>query len=106
MILLFIKNLIRLFTFAFSFGLLLSYLSAWIPPKTFWFFQLFGLAYPVLLVGTLLFFVINFLLRKKFIIPLIVLLLGSFTHLKYFGIDFKSSENTDRKSTRLNSSHV
>ncbi|HZH86266.1 MAG TPA: endonuclease/exonuclease/phosphatase family protein [Brumimicrobium sp.] len=99
MILLFIKNLIRLFTFAFSFGLLLSYLSAWIPPKTFWFFQLFGLAYPVLLVGTLLFFVINFLLRKKFIIPLIVLLLGSFTHLKYFGIDFKSSENTEQINT-------
>lgn len=95
MILLFFKGLIRLFTLLFSLGLLLSYLSGSISPESLWFFQLFGLAYPVLLLGTLIFFVLNFLLRRKFLFPLIVLLLGSFTHAKYFGIDFKTSQSKE-----------
>lgn len=87
-----IKGLVRLLTLAFSLGLLLSYASGLVSPVKLWFFQLFGLGYPILLVGTLVFFVLNLLLRRKFMLPLVVLLLGSFTHLKYFGVDFKSSK--------------
>lgn len=88
-----IKGLIRLFTFAFSLGLLISYLSPLISPESIWVLQLFGLAYPIFLTGTLVFSLLNFAFRRKFIFPLIVLLSGGFIHIKYFGIDFKTSKN-------------
>ena len=94
-----IKILVRLLTLAFSLGLLLSYASALVSPEKLWFFQLFGLGYPILLVGTLIIFVLNFLLRRKFMFPLIVLLIGTFTHIKYFGIDFKSSKEVITDTT-------
>src|SRR5690554_2344679 len=79
---------IRVVTLAFTLGLLLSYASAWISPKSLWFFQLLGLAYPILFVGTLIFALLNFMLTKKYAFSLIVLLLGSFTHARYFGVSF------------------
>lgn len=79
---------IRIVTLAFTLGLLLSYASAWISPKSLWFFQLLGLAYPILFVGTLIFALLNFMLTKKYAFSLIVLLLGSFTHARYFGVSF------------------
>ena len=90
-----IKILVRLLTLAFTLGLLLSYLSAMISPVNLWYFQLFGLAYPILLVGTLIFLVLNFLFRRKFMFALIVVLIGSFTHAKYFGVDFRSSKKVE-----------
>lgn len=96
------KILIFLSTLVFSFGLLLSYASSWIPPGKFWFIQLFGLAYPVLLIGTVILLILNIIFRKKFMLPLIVLALGSLTHSKYFGISFNSyeqAEHSDAKNT-------
>lgn len=93
-----IKGLIRLLTLIFSLGLLLSYASGLISPVKLWFFQLFGLAYPVLLTGTVIFFILNLLFRKKFILPLTILLIGTFTHAKYFGFEIISSKGQNVNS--------
>lgn len=85
-----IKFIVRIATLIFSIGLLLSYTSAFIPPKSLWFFQLFGLAYPAILLATIVLMILNFLFSKKFIFPLLVILIGTTTHMKYFGISFDS----------------
>lgn len=61
----------------FIFLLLLSYLSVYIHPNDFWFFALFGLAYPFFLFVNIVFTVIWAVKKKKvFLLPLIVILMG------------------------------
>ncbi len=71
--------------------LLLSYLSLYISPGTFWPLAFAGLAYPVFLVSNL-FFVLFWLvfLKKYFLLSLITILLG-FNQIKTY-IKFSSSE--------------
>lgn len=59
------------------FSLLISYLAPVVDPKSIWIIAFFGLAYPVLMVCSLL-FIIYWLIRKKwhFIISLITLAIG------------------------------
>jgi len=87
-----IKLIIRLITLMVSIGLLISYTSSLVQPQTFWYLQLFGLAYPALLVATITMTLLNFLLNKKIAFSLFVLLIGTFAHTKYFGIDFKTPD--------------
>src|SRR5690554_6675049 len=88
----FLKILVRHATVLFSLALLVSYFSSFIPPQYLWYLQLFGLAYPVLLVCVSILAILNFFLNKKVLFAVVVLLIGSFTHAKYFGIDFKSPD--------------
>lgn len=90
-----LKRLVRLATFIVSIALLISYLGAYLPPEKFWYLQLFALAYPAFFIALILLMILNFLLNKKFIFPLVILLIGAFTHAKYFGIDFKSPDLTE-----------
>lgn len=87
-----LKTIVRLTTLFVSLGLIISYTSSVIPPHKFWFLQLFGLAYPVLLVSTIGLTILNYMLNKKLVFSIVVLLIGTFTHAKYFGIDFKSPD--------------
>ncbi|PKR80327.1 hypothetical protein CW751_10775 [Brumimicrobium salinarum] len=90
-----LKLIIRITTFLFSIGLLISYFSSYVSPTSIWYIQLFGLAYPLLLVGTIVLTILNFLIRRKFIFSLFILLAGFFTHVKYFGISTnKASSKT------------
>ncbi len=57
--------------------LLLSYLSVFVSPQHFWPLAIFGLLYPYLFIINVLFvFFWAFVLRKKFLLSLIVVLLG------------------------------
>jgi len=80
-------------------GLILSYLSPYISPKTAWWIQLFGLAYPVILLVTVIFALgLLFNNRKKALILWIVILIGTPVHLRFFGTGMsqdKSSENAN-----------
>ncbi|RYM33568.1 hypothetical protein ERX46_11565 [Brumimicrobium glaciale] len=89
-----IKLIVRYTTLFVSLGLLVSYTSSVIPPQKFWFLQLFGLAYPALLVATILLTILNFLMNRRLAFSILVLFVGTFTHAKYFGIDFKSPDLT------------
>lgn len=98
----FLKPLNWLFTICFYLlilGLLLSYLSPYVSPKTAWWIQLFGLAYPViLLIIVILAIVLLFKDRKKALILWIVILIGIPVHLRFFGTGMsqdKSSENAN-----------
>lgn len=90
-----LKRLIRLATLLVSIALLISYLGAIVPPNKYWYLQLFALAYPAFFIAVIALMILNFLFSKKFIFPLIVLLIGSCTHATYFGIDFKSPDLTE-----------
>ncbi|PWH86566.1 endonuclease/exonuclease/phosphatase family protein [Brumimicrobium oceani] len=85
-----IKIIVRFATLLCSIGLLISYTSSVIPPQKLWFIQLFGLAYPALLISTIALTIVNVLWNKKILFSLLALILGTFTHAKYFGVDFKS----------------
>ena len=57
--------------------LLLSYLSIYIDPSKFWILSLFGLAYPFILVGNLIFVLIWLAAKKSYLfLSLITILLG------------------------------
>ncbi|WP_107040264.1 endonuclease/exonuclease/phosphatase family protein [Brumimicrobium mesophilum] len=88
------KRLVGLATFIVATTLLISYLGSIVPPDKFWYLQLFALAYPALFVAVVILMILNFMMRRKFAFPLIVLVLGFFVHTKYFGIDFKSPDFT------------
>ncbi len=70
------STLLRI-NFVFILLLLLSYISVYVHPHDFWFFALFGLAYPFFLVINIIFAIIWAVKRKKAIIyPLIAIILG------------------------------
>ncbi len=57
--------------------LIFSYLSVYIHPHDFWFFALFGIAYPFFLFVNIVFAVVWAVKKKKvFLLPLIVILMG------------------------------
>ena len=87
-----IKAILRFAAIVASIGLLISYTSSVIPPQQFWYVQLFGLVYPVLLITVIFLSVLNFIFKRRFAFSMLVLMIGTFTHAKYFGIDFKSPQ--------------
>lgn len=73
-------------------GLLISYLSPYISPASYWPIAFFGLAYPFLVIVNLLFLFFWLLRRRrKFWIPLIILLTGLPFHRRHFGFRFPSN---------------
>lgn len=92
---------VKIISILVSCALLISYLSAFISPKELWFLQLFGLAYPALLLGLMIFGGLNLLFNGKWIFTLFVFLIGGFTHAKYFGIDFKTPDSTEFSDKKL-----
>lgn len=91
--------------FLFSFyllilGLLLSYLSPYVSPKTAWWVQLFGLAYPVVLfIIVILAVVLLFKNRKKALILWILLLIGIPVHLRFFGTGVSQDKSSESANT-------
>jgi vancomycin resistance protein VanJ len=81
-------------------GLLLSYLSPYVSPKTAWWIQLFGLAYPIILLITVI-LAIGFLFnsRKKALILWIVILIGTPVHLRFFGTGVSQDKSIENANT-------
>ncbi|HTH81388.1 MAG TPA: endonuclease/exonuclease/phosphatase family protein [Mucilaginibacter sp.] len=73
-------------------ALLLSYLAPVVNPKTFWIIAFFGLAYPFLLIGALIFLVFWAIRRSRyFLLPLITILIGYNILLNNFELHAPSS---------------
>lgn len=73
-------------------GLLLAYMSPYFDPNQFWLFSMFGLIYPVLLLGNLIMVIFWLLVEFKYMfLPLLTILIG-WTHLKGF-VNFSTQSN-------------
>lgn len=89
----FFSNLVLAFYLVAGAGLLLSYLSPYISPSSFWPIAFFGLAYPFLVLLNLLFlFLWLFRRSRRFWLPLVILLAGFPFHRQHFGFRFPSRE--------------
>ena len=81
------SSLFKLLTFICLVGLLLAYLSPFVHPNTFKLLPFFGLAYPIILLFTLLFLVIWIVVRSRMsILILFVLLIGGKLHFRMIAL--------------------
>lgn len=87
------SSLIKVLTIICLGGLILSYLAPYIHPSTFWPLPFFGLAYPVILVFTLLFLVYWIFLKSKWaLIVLLFLVIGGKLHFRTISTPFGIEE--------------
>jgi len=91
---------IVIITIAVLAALGLSYLSAYVSPATVWWFQLFGLAYPILAIGSIIGIIVLYFIRKKWMVAgLIILLIGTPVHIRYIGGNWWNSGSSTPKKT-------
>jgi endonuclease/exonuclease/phosphatase family metal-dependent hydrolase len=96
------SSLIKVLTIICLVGLILAYLAPFVHPATFKLLPFFGLAYPIILIFTLIFLIIwSFAKSKWALITLGVLLLGGKLHFRMiaFGSD---KENVPSEEQVLN----
>lgn len=88
----FIDKIIFWLNALLCFALLISYLAPIIDPKKVWVFAFFGLAYPLLLIGSII-FMLYWIIRKKwhFLLSLICIVIGWNVLLNSFELHVQSS---------------
>jgi hypothetical protein len=102
------SSLIKVLTIICLVGLILAYLAPFVHPATFKLLPFFGLAYPIILIFTLIFLVIWSLAKSKWaLITLGILLLGGKLHFRMiaFGSD-KDNVPTEEKVLNVMSYNV
>lgn len=107
----FFKNLILkavgLLSLIVSIGLLVSYLSPYVSPEHVWWIQLFGLAYPIILISFILLLpLLFFLKRKRFWILVVIFIIGSPVHLRYISFGFSSDPAINANQLKVTSFNV
>ena len=81
-------------------GLILSYLSPFVSPETVWWIQLFGLAYPVILLcAFILAITLLFFQRRKALILWVVIIIGTPVHLRFFGTGSSQEPTSEHTNT-------
>lgn len=96
----FFTSLMKFLTVVCLLGLLLAYLCPFVHPSTFWPLPFFGLAYPVIIISTLILLVFWAFRRSRwFIVVLVVIVLGGKLHLRMvsmpFGLEKLPEEDTE-----------
>ncbi len=109
----FLKNIFRIsiifkiLTCFCLLGLVLSYFSPYVHPSTFWIIPFFGLAYPIIILFTLLLLVIWAFARSKwFFVVLFFILIGGKLHFRLYSLPFGGESETSTKSIKLLSYNV
>lgn len=88
-------------------GLLISYFASYVSPENFWFFALFGLAYPLLVFLNLLFVTYwGIQLKKRAFYSLIIILGGWVQMTKYVQVSFDNSPQKSKKLIKVMSYNV
>ncbi len=88
-------------------GLLISYFASYVSPENFWFFALFGLAYPLLVILNLLFVTYwGIQLKKRAFYSLIIILGGWVQMTKYVQVSFDNSPEKSKKLIKVMSYNV
>jgi endonuclease/exonuclease/phosphatase family metal-dependent hydrolase len=81
-------------------GLLLAYLCPFVHPSTFWPLPFFGLAYPVIMIFTIVFLVFwAFKKSRWFFVVLIVLFIGGKLHFRMISLPFGKEELPENTET-------
>lgn len=84
-------------------ALLLSYCATVVDPLSFWYFTMFGLAYPFILLANVLFLILWVLLRKWFFLySLVFILIGYQPLTRTFGFRFATEKQILADSNSLN----
>lgn len=87
-------------------ALAVSYLSVYVAPDKFWLPSLFGLAYPFLLIGNILFIVLWLIVKpRNLILSLVFILLGWNFLNSYFQAKGEKTESADVKVLSYNVRH-
>jgi endonuclease/exonuclease/phosphatase family metal-dependent hydrolase len=95
-----INKIMRILTIICLICLLLSYLCPFVHPNDFWILPFFGLAYPVILLFTLLFLVYwAFAKSRMFFGVLLILLFGGKLHFRTLSLPLNKENLTDTSST-------
>lgn len=100
-------SIIFFVNFVFSLGLVLSYLSVYFSPEKYVWLSFFGLAYPFFLVINLLFFLLWFFLRSKYLfLPLLCIAAGYKFLAVYIPIKFTNKPDSGNDTYKLLSYNV
>ena len=89
----FIKKVIFTFNILLIIGLLISYLSPYVDPNSYWLFSMFGLFYPVLLIGNIVLVLFWLFVEFKYLFPSLIAILIGWSHLTGF-VNFSSPSST------------
>jgi endonuclease/exonuclease/phosphatase family metal-dependent hydrolase len=104
------KRLSKFFKFLTIFamlGLLLSYFSPFVHPKTVWFLPFFGLLYPVFIIINLCLLVLFALFRSKWsFVLLFIILIGGKLHFRQFALSGPEKNEPDKTAFTVMSYNV
>jgi endonuclease/exonuclease/phosphatase family metal-dependent hydrolase len=96
-----LSKIMKVLTFICLICLLFSYLCPFVHPNDFWLLPFFGLAYPVILLFTIIFLIYWAILKSNFFfIVLIILLFGGKLHFRTISLPFSNEKNHD--TTNIN----
>tara|TARA_B100000508_G_scaffold118450_1_gene98550 strand:+ start:66963 stop:68075 length:1113 start_codon:yes stop_codon:yes gene_type:complete len=103
----FLRRTIGLLSIVVSVALIISYFSPYVSPESIWWFQLFGLAYPIILISFIvslpLLFFVN---RKRWWSLMIILILGLPVHLRYFSFGWDEEGSSEKENIKITSFNV
>ncbi|QIA07149.1 endonuclease/exonuclease/phosphatase family protein [Draconibacterium halophilum] len=101
-----ILKILSLVNILLALALAASYLSVYIPPDKYWLPSLFGMAYPFLLGGNIIFIVLWILFKPRYtLLSLGVILLGWGYVTRFMQINGKGSEEANIKVVSYNVKH-
>ncbi len=90
------SSLMKVLTFICLGCLLLSYLCPFVHPSDFWILPFFGLAYPVILLFTLLFFIYWLIMKSRMtFVVILVMIFGGKLHFRTVAMPFGTEEKSE-----------
>lgn len=102
-----ISILFKILTVLCLTSLVLAYLAPYVQAKTLWIIPFFGLAYPIIILVTLLFLLIWAFARSKwFFVVLFFILIGGGLHFRIYSLPFGKISETNKNSIKLLSYNV
>ncbi|MDX8341329.1 endonuclease/exonuclease/phosphatase family protein [Draconibacterium sp. IB214405] len=99
-------NILLLVNLILALALIVAYLSVYIPPDKYWIPSLFGMAYPFLLAGNLLFIVFWILFKPRYtLLSLVIIVVGWGYFSRFMQFKGKSSDEANIKVVSYNVKH-
>ena len=94
-----ISTIFKILTSICLVALVLSYLAPFVHPTTFWLLPFFGLAYPIIIICTLVFLVIWAIAKSKwFFVVLLFIIIGGKLHFRLYSLPFGLEKETSLKT--------
>lgn len=102
-----ISVLFKILTCICLFSLVLTYLSPYVNPNTLWFIPFFGVAYPIIILCTLILLIIWALARSRwFFVVLFFILIGGRLHFRMYSLPIGKESSTSSNNIKILSYNV